>query len=77
MKRIFFILLSVSMLASLCPSVGAAGAADGDTAPIMRYTADNAVMTFDEEEPLPEKYDSRQELTLPAVRRLRRRKSRF
>ncbi len=68
MKRIFFILLSVSMLASLCPSVGAAGAADGDTAPIMRYTADNAVMTFDEEEPLPEKYDSRQELTLPAVR---------
>lgn len=68
MKRIFLILLSVSMLASLCPSVGAAFAEDNGASPIIRYTADNSVMTLDAEEPLPEKYDSRYELTLPAVR---------
>lgn len=71
MKRIFLILLSVSMIVGLCPSVGAANTtnmANGNTSPIIRYTADNSVMTLDAEEPLPEKYDSRQELTLPAIR---------
>lgn len=68
MKKIFLILLSVSMLASLCPSVGAAFAEDNGASPIIRYTADNSVMTLDAEEPLPEKYDSRYELTLPAIR---------
>ena len=56
------------MLASLCPSVGAAFAEDNGASPTIRYTADNSVMTLDAEEPLPEKYDSRYELTLPAIR---------
>lgn len=71
MKRIFFILLSVSMLASLCPSVGAAdtmNTANKSVSPIIRYTADNSVMTLDAEEPLPAEYDTRQKLTLPAIR---------